>query len=353
MAGAVPEPSLIGAPPTGGHVPWTHGSDALAARSWMAGIPQPTAGRMASSPREQLCRRRRCVAAGDRAVAGCSTRAPVPARRLDGCSAVIVAVLVVLAVLAVAAQLVGDADADQHRRADRPRPRSGRQRPSSAASTSAAASPSSVSPRSCRHRRRPRRRPRPTRGRRGAAVLRAVPRDGRRARATARWSAIGSASRTSCSAPNEWVADLPEQFTDERLVESAPSLLSGVVSVAIVAIVAVAVLVDGENLAARFRRLLSPPAAGAGRRGRPRRLRHARPLRRRFDDGRRDDGDVRPRRRARARSAAGAAGGGVGDAHRSHPADRRRPRRRRVRRPGRSPRAFRRRSSPASCSSPT
>ena len=56
----------------------------------------------------------------------------------------------------------------------------------------------------------------------------------------------------------ELVADLPEQFTDERLEESARSLLSGVVSVAIVGIVAVAVLVDGENLAARFRRLLGP-----------------------------------------------------------------------------------------------
>ena len=56
----------------------------------------------------------------------------------------------------------------------------------------------------------------------------------------------------------EWVADLPEQFTDERLEETARSLLSGVVSVAVVVIVAVAVLVDGENLAARFRRLLSP-----------------------------------------------------------------------------------------------
>ena len=55
-----------------------------------------------------------------------------------------------------------------------------------------------------------------------------------------------------------WVADLPEQFTDERLEESARSLLSGVVSIAVVAVVAVAVLVDGENLASRFRRLLSP-----------------------------------------------------------------------------------------------
>jgi predicted PurR-regulated permease PerM len=56
-----------------------------------------------------------------------------------------------------------------------------------------------------------------------------------------------------------WVADLPDEFTDERLVESARSLLSGIVSTAIVAIVTIAVLVDGENLAGRFRRLLSPP----------------------------------------------------------------------------------------------
>jgi putative heme transporter len=56
----------------------------------------------------------------------------------------------------------------------------------------------------------------------------------------------------------QWVADLPEQFTDERLEETARTLLSGVVSVAIVAIVTVAVLIDGENLAGRFRRLLGP-----------------------------------------------------------------------------------------------
>ena len=69
---------------------------------------------------------------------------------------------------------------------------------------------------------------------------------------------MGPATRTSCERAEEWVADLPEQFTDERIEESARSLLSGVVSIAIVAVVAVAVLVDGENLAERFRRLLSP-----------------------------------------------------------------------------------------------
>jgi putative heme transporter len=56
----------------------------------------------------------------------------------------------------------------------------------------------------------------------------------------------------------DWVADLPEQFTDERIEETARSLLNGVVSIAVVAVVAIAVLVDGENLATRFRRLLDP-----------------------------------------------------------------------------------------------
>jgi predicted PurR-regulated permease PerM len=55
-----------------------------------------------------------------------------------------------------------------------------------------------------------------------------------------------------------WVADLPEQFTDDRLAETARTLVSGVAAVSIVAVVAIAVLIDGENLARRFRRLLQP-----------------------------------------------------------------------------------------------
>src|SRR5690606_29534258 len=54
----------------------------------------------------------------------------------------------------------------------------------------------------------------------------------------------------------EFVAELPEQFTDERLAETARTLVTGVASVAIVAVVAISVLVDGENLVQRFRRLL-------------------------------------------------------------------------------------------------
>ena len=56
----------------------------------------------------------------------------------------------------------------------------------------------------------------------------------------------------------EWVADLPNQFTDERLASTAESLLSGVASVMIVATVAIAVLIDGGTLVRRFRRLLAP-----------------------------------------------------------------------------------------------
>jgi predicted PurR-regulated permease PerM len=56
----------------------------------------------------------------------------------------------------------------------------------------------------------------------------------------------------------EWLRRLPEQFTDERVSELAGRLVSGVASVAIVVVVAIAVLVDGENLLARLRRLLPP-----------------------------------------------------------------------------------------------
>jgi predicted PurR-regulated permease PerM len=56
----------------------------------------------------------------------------------------------------------------------------------------------------------------------------------------------------------EWLRRLPEQFTDERVSELAGRLISGVASVAIVVVVAIAVLVDGENLLGRLRRLLPP-----------------------------------------------------------------------------------------------
>ena len=50
--------------------------------------------------------------------------------------------------------------------------------------------------------------------------------------------------------------ELPEQFTDERIAEVAGSLVSGVAAIAIVGLVAIAVLIDGENLVDRVRRLL-------------------------------------------------------------------------------------------------
>jgi predicted PurR-regulated permease PerM len=54
----------------------------------------------------------------------------------------------------------------------------------------------------------------------------------------------------------EWIRDLPEHFTDERVEEVARTLVSGVAAVAMVTVLAIAVLVDGENLLTRFRRLL-------------------------------------------------------------------------------------------------
>ena len=55
-----------------------------------------------------------------------------------------------------------------------------------------------------------------------------------------------------------WVRDLPQELSDERIAELTSALVSGVVSVMIVIVIVLAVLIDGENLLARARRLLSP-----------------------------------------------------------------------------------------------
>lgn len=54
----------------------------------------------------------------------------------------------------------------------------------------------------------------------------------------------------------QWVRELPDQFTDERVAEIASTLVSGVAGVAMVTVLAIAVLIDGQDLLARFRRLL-------------------------------------------------------------------------------------------------
>lgn len=54
----------------------------------------------------------------------------------------------------------------------------------------------------------------------------------------------------------EWVRELPERITDDRIAEVASTLVSGIASVVIVTVLAIAVLIDGENLLHRFRRLL-------------------------------------------------------------------------------------------------
>ena len=55
-----------------------------------------------------------------------------------------------------------------------------------------------------------------------------------------------------------WLDELPDRFTDQRLAESAGTLVSGVVSVATVVVVSISVLIDGENLIGRARRLIAP-----------------------------------------------------------------------------------------------
>jgi predicted PurR-regulated permease PerM len=57
----------------------------------------------------------------------------------------------------------------------------------------------------------------------------------------------------------DWIRELPQHFTDERVSEAVGRLVSGVAGVAIVAVVAIVVLIDGESMLARLRRLLTPP----------------------------------------------------------------------------------------------
>jgi predicted PurR-regulated permease PerM len=56
----------------------------------------------------------------------------------------------------------------------------------------------------------------------------------------------------------EWVRDLPQELDDERIAELTGALVSGIASVMIVIVLVLAVLIDGENLLGRVRRLLSP-----------------------------------------------------------------------------------------------
>ncbi|MFV0306766.1 MAG: AI-2E family transporter [Desertimonas sp.] len=53
-----------------------------------------------------------------------------------------------------------------------------------------------------------------------------------------------------------WLAGLPERLTNDRVVDAAGSVVSGVAGVVIVVVVAVAVLIDGEYLIGLVRRLL-------------------------------------------------------------------------------------------------
>ena len=56
----------------------------------------------------------------------------------------------------------------------------------------------------------------------------------------------------------EWVRELPTELSDERIAELTETLISGVASLTIVIVIMLAVLIDGENLLHRFRRLLPP-----------------------------------------------------------------------------------------------
>ena len=252
-----------------------------------------------------------------------------------------------------AAELGDDADANRHRDPDR-----------------AGARPAGVLVREPAQRptraRRRRRRAAGPRGRRAAGrcaraagrhrdppVLAPVPRDRRRVSSGSPRSAAGSRTRTSRPRAEEWVEDLPEQFTDERLESTARRLVAGLASVAIVTVVAISVLIDGENLVRRFRRLLRPARrAQADEVGRV----VYRTIGRYIGGSmtvRGDDGDLRADHRPDPRHSAGAAGGDLGDAHRPHPPGRWIPRRSLLRAAGGDRERAGRRSPPARCSSST
>jgi predicted PurR-regulated permease PerM len=56
----------------------------------------------------------------------------------------------------------------------------------------------------------------------------------------------------------DWVSRLPERINADDVASTAGALVSGAASVAIAAVFAIAVLIDGERLIERFRRLLRP-----------------------------------------------------------------------------------------------
>ena len=165
-------------------------------------------------------------------------------------------------------QHVDDAHPHRHRRAHRPRPRPRRRLDRA---------PLAHAARVRRGHRRHRRRSASPRcssacsapgRRRGPPVLRPAARDGRRARDVAprrRLTAGTTGWPTGC---RSGCAELPEQFTDERVAEVASALVSGIASVAIVVVLAIAVLVDGEDLLAALPPAAAAVAPGPGRRRR-------------------------------------------------------------------------------------
>lgn len=60
----------------------------------------------------------------------------------------------------------------------------------------------------------------------------------------------------AASRVQDWIRELPDHFTDERVGELAGTLVSGIAGTLTVTILAIAVLIDGEDLLARTRRLL-------------------------------------------------------------------------------------------------
>lgn len=74
------------------------------------------------------------------------------------------------------------------------------------------------------------------------------------------WPVVGDRLERAdaAGAVSDWLDDLPQQFDEQSVERIAESILGGVQSLFIVLVAAIAVMIDGEALVARARRLVPP-----------------------------------------------------------------------------------------------
>ena len=135
----------------------------------------------------------------------------------------------------------------------------------------------------------------------------------------------------------QWAEELPAHIDTDTITNLTSALVSGAATLFTVAVVAFIVLLDGEFLVARVRRLVPAAPQTTGRLDRPHVLQGAGEVLRRIAPRRRPRGRLHPRSRVDLARAARSARRGVDDGHRPHPSGRRVPRRSGLRAARRSP----------------